>query len=67
MIGRVLVENYRGIRKLEIGNLRQVNIITGPNNSGKSSFLEAIYPSIHIRRSRGQNIPDINREQKEKK
>ena len=43
MISTILIENYRAIRKLNIEGLKQVNIIVGPNNSGKSSFLEAIY------------------------
>lgn|GEM_PF-2998072 len=36
------IENYRSIKKLHISNLKQFNLILGENNSGKTSFLEAI-------------------------
>ncbi len=36
------VDNYRAISKLTIGGFGRVNLITGKNNVGKSSLLEAI-------------------------
>lgn len=41
-ITSVNITSFRGLRHLEIMNLGDVNIITGDNNSGKTSFLEAI-------------------------
>ncbi|UTA52738.1 AAA family ATPase [Lysobacter soli] len=38
----VEIEGFRGLSNLRVGGLGRVNLITGKNNSGKSSFLEAI-------------------------
>jgi AAA15 family ATPase/GTPase len=37
------IENFRGISKLEITDLRRVNLLVGRNNCGKTSVLEAIF------------------------
>jgi len=37
------IEKFRGIRTLNIADFKQVNLIAGCNNSGKSSILEAIF------------------------
>lgn len=37
--------NYRLFSQLNLSELRPVNLIVGPNNTGKSSLLEAIYIS----------------------
>lgn len=34
---------YRGLGGLELNQLRRINLITGVNNAGKTSLLEAIY------------------------
>lgn len=39
----ILIENLRGIGRLEVDGLRPINIILGRNNSGKSTFLEALF------------------------
>lgn len=36
------VVSFRGIQNLKVENLSEINIITGNNNSGKTSFLEAL-------------------------
>jgi len=41
-IGTLFVERFRSLRKLEINGLGRVNLITGRNNTGKSSVLEAL-------------------------
>lgn len=38
----LFVEQFRGIKDLEVKNLGNVNLIVGDNNSGKTSVLEAI-------------------------
>lgn len=43
MIKSVRVEGFRGIREGLVDELEQVNVIVGKNNSGKSSFLEALF------------------------
>jgi AAA15 family ATPase/GTPase len=37
------INNFRGIESLEVSNIKQVNLITGKNNCGKTSILEAIF------------------------
>lgn len=37
------IENFRGISKIEISDLKRVNLLAGRNNSGKSSILEAFF------------------------
>lgn len=36
------IENFRSFRELKVEGLGQVNLVTGRNNSGKSTLLEAI-------------------------
>ena len=43
MLKRVEIENFRGINKCVIDDLRLINIFIGPNNSCKSTLLDAIY------------------------
>ena len=42
MIETISIRNFRGIDKLNLDNLGQINIIAGKNNSSKSSILEAL-------------------------
>ena len=37
------VERYRGIGRLELKDLKRINLIAGVNNSGKTSLLESVY------------------------
>ncbi|WP_152396593.1 AAA family ATPase [Paenibacillus guangzhouensis] len=39
----VNIENYKLFRNFRVENLNKINIIAGINNTGKSSFLEALY------------------------
>ena len=41
-IGTLTIERFRAFRKLKIEGLGRVNLITGRNNTGKSSVLEAL-------------------------
>jgi predicted ATP-dependent endonuclease of OLD family len=43
MYEKVCIENFRGVRKLEITDFKQFNLIVGKNNSGKTSLLEALF------------------------
>ncbi len=36
------IQRFRGLMQVEISGLRDVNIIAGDNNSGKTSFMEAL-------------------------
>ncbi|MCX6581918.1 MAG: AAA family ATPase [Candidatus Aminicenantes bacterium] len=37
------IENFRGIEKLEINDLKRLNLLVGRNNCGKTSILEAFF------------------------
>lgn len=42
MLNTFKIQNFRQFKNLELSQLRQVNLIVGQNNVGKSSFLEAL-------------------------
>jgi AAA15 family ATPase/GTPase len=42
MLNSLEIKNYRNLKKLRISSLARVNLITGKNNTGKSTILEAI-------------------------
>jgi AAA15 family ATPase/GTPase len=39
----IAIHNFRGIESLKISNIKQVNLIVGKNNCGKTSILETIF------------------------
>lgn len=41
------IDLYRGIKNLELNNLSDINILTGDNNSGKTSILEILRASSY--------------------
>ncbi|HXM44624.1 MAG TPA: AAA family ATPase [Bryobacteraceae bacterium] len=41
-LDRLTIERFRGLQDLTLDNLGRVNLLVGPNNSGKTSVLEAI-------------------------
>jgi recombinational DNA repair ATPase RecF len=43
MLHDLAIQNYRCFKDFQIEGLTQVNLIVGPNNSGKTSLLEAFY------------------------
>lgn len=43
MYSRISIKNFRGIGSLEVDGLRRINLIVGRNNSGKTTFLEAVF------------------------
>jgi hypothetical protein len=43
MIDSLNVENFRCFRKLELRDLKQINVVVGQNGSGKTSLFESIY------------------------
>src|SRR5258708_27899669 len=47
MIQRLQIENFRGLRHLDISSFKRVNLIAGANNVGKSALLEAIFFALH--------------------
>jgi ABC-type transport system involved in cytochrome c biogenesis ATPase subunit len=42
MLNDLLISGFRALKQLEISKLGRLNLITGQNNSGKSSLLEAL-------------------------
>lgn len=43
MIESIQIKNFRGIQDGQIEGFRKFNLLVGPNNSGKSAVLEALY------------------------
>lgn len=43
MIESIRIKNFRGIQGGGVDRFKKVNLLVGPNNSGKSAVLEAIY------------------------
>lgn len=41
-ISRIIVENFKGIERVELSPIRPINVILGRNNSGKSSVLSSL-------------------------
>ncbi|MCQ2535244.1 MAG: AAA family ATPase [Clostridia bacterium] len=41
-IKSIEINNFRGIKKLKVSDLSSINLLVGDNNSGKTTFLEAI-------------------------
>ena len=41
-IENMYIETFRGLKKLKLEDLAQINILTGKNNSGKTSVLEML-------------------------
>ena len=52
MIHSLALENYRSFEQYELRDLARVNLLVGPNNSGKTSVLEA----VHLLGSRGHPL-----------
>ena len=42
MLEHLHIENYRLFKSLKLDSFRRVNLITGKNNTGKTTILEAI-------------------------
>lgn len=42
MINDISIRNFRGLAELDLHGLQRVNLIVGPNDSGKTSLLEAV-------------------------
>lgn len=42
MLDSLYIKNYRNLKELRISSLGMVNLITGKNNTGKSTILEAV-------------------------
>ena len=43
MLKALHLKNFRGFRDMRISSLKKVNLITGKNDTGKTSLLEALY------------------------
>src|SRR5258707_14208576 len=50
MITRMTVDNFKAIRHLEV-DLAPFTVLIGPNDTGKTSFLEAVYALAESPRS----------------
>ncbi|MBM3726371.1 MAG: hypothetical protein FJW40_13205 [Acidobacteria bacterium] len=46
MIEKIEIHNFRGFRSVDLAGLRRFNFIVGPNGSGKTALLEALFLSM---------------------
>lgn len=49
MINQIVLENFRGFSRMELSDLGRISVISGKNNSGKSSILEGIFLALDFR------------------
>jgi AAA15 family ATPase/GTPase len=61
-ISHVHLKGYKSIRDMEVDLLPGLNIIIGPNGSGKTNFLEFLDKSIHFRPVDTDSISDVKLE-----
>ncbi len=59
MIRRLVIHRFRGIKEGTLDDFGKINIIIGPNNSGKSSILEMLYLAGVAGRNCQVLIPDV--------
>lgn len=45
----IRINRYKGFNDFQVSNLKQINLISGRNNIGKTSFMEACYINISAR------------------
>jgi hypothetical protein len=62
MIESIKFRDWRGIKSGTIEGFRKINLLVGPNNSGKSAVLEAIYLACAASRKAGMVDEDDQRE-----
>jgi predicted ATPase len=60
MIERVRIENFRTLRNVDV-RLKPLTVLIGPNDTGKSSFLDAIYHSVTRRELPGRPYQEFAR------
>ena len=56
MLNHVLIENFRSLKSVDV-ELRPLTVLVGPNDTGKSTFLEAIRRTLAAR----DNLLDSDR------
>ena len=39
---KIIIENFKGIKRVELDPIKPINVLIGRNNSGKSSVLQAL-------------------------
>ncbi len=44
---KIRIQEFKKIKGLDVKNLRRINLFAGPNNSGKTTILEAVYLLCH--------------------
>lgn len=69
MIESIQIKNFRGIREGQIEGVRKFNLLVGPNNSGKSAVMEAVYLASAMGKSQvadvGANRINVQTEEKD--
>jgi AAA15 family ATPase/GTPase len=63
MLDSLDIKNYRNLKEIKINSLKRVNLITGKNNTGKSTILEAL--AIYATKGRSDLIHKLLEERGE--
>ena len=58
MINDVSIENFKTLKSIELTNLKRITLVSGRNNIGKSTFLEAIF--LYMDHSAGESFGKLN-------
>ncbi len=61
-IAKIAIENFRNFKKTEIVFNDGVNVIIGPNNSGKTNLIRALSLPIHYQGSKRLDTDDFNKD-----
>ena len=62
LIRDLTINGYRCFQDFSMDGLTRVNLLVGNNNSGKTSFLEAIYLLINQPMDKERNVEKIIKE-----
>jgi AAA15 family ATPase/GTPase len=67
MITSLEIENFRGLKQLKLSGLQRINVLVGPNASGKTALLESLFlaaranpqTALNFWINRGMQLPNF--------
>ena len=60
-ISKIIIENFRNFKKTEVEFNDGVNVIIGPNNTGKTNLIKALSLPIDYKGTKRLEIDDFNK------
>ncbi len=61
MLQRLCISNFRGLRDVKVDDLGRINLVTGRNNAGKTTLLEALFLLVGAANARMAFNPHVIR------